>query len=89
MIQGRSNFVYRYIGEGATGNLYISYNLIDNPEYKDKVQPIHVDVNIVHNDVLDIHAFRAWMPVQKCSVYLCRRHEQRGGRQSEYRRFYA
>ena len=62
MIQGRSNFVYRYIGEGATGNLYISYNLIDNPEYKDKVQPIHVDVNIVHNDVLDIHAFRAWMP---------------------------
>ena len=32
MIQGRSNFVYRYIGEGATGNLFISYNLIDNPE---------------------------------------------------------
>ncbi len=62
MIQGRSNFVYRYIGEGATGNLYISYNLIDNPEYKDKVQPIHVNVNIVHNDVLDIEAFRKWMP---------------------------
>lgn len=62
MIQGRSNFVYRYIGEGATGNLYISYNLIENPEYKGKVQPIHVNVNIVHNDVLDINAFRAWMP---------------------------
>ena len=62
MIQGRSNFVYRYIGEGATGNLYISYNLIDTPEYKDKVQPIHVDVNIVHNDILDIDAFRSWMP---------------------------
>ena len=62
MIQGRSNFVYRYIGEGATGNLYISYNLIENPEYKDKVQPIHVNVNIVNNDVLDINAFRAWMP---------------------------
>ncbi len=62
MIQGRSNFVYRYIGEGATGNLYISYNLINNPEYKDKVQPIHVNVNIVHNDVLDIDAFRQWMP---------------------------
>lgn len=62
MIQGRSNFVYRYIGEGATGNLYVSYNLINNPEYKDKVQPIHVDVNIVHNDVLDIEAFRQWMP---------------------------
>ena len=62
MIQGRSNFVYRYTGEGATGNLYVSYNLIDNPEYKDKVQPIHVDVNIVHNDVLDVDAFRRWLP---------------------------
>ncbi|MCQ2347657.1 MAG: leucine--tRNA ligase [Paludibacteraceae bacterium] len=62
MIQGRSNFVYRYIGEGADGNLYISFNLIDRPEYKGKVQPIHVNVNIVHNDVLDINAFRAWMP---------------------------
>lgn len=62
MIQGRSNFVYRYIGKGATGNLFISYNLIDNPEYKDKVQPVHVDVNIVKNDILDIDAFRRWMP---------------------------
>ena len=62
MIQGRSNFVYRYIGENATGNLYVSYNLIDLPEYKDKVQPIHVDVNIVKNDILDIEAFRNWMP---------------------------
>ena len=62
MIQGRSNFVYRYIGEDATGNLYVSYNLIDLPEYKDKVQPIHVDVNIVKNDILDIEAFRNWMP---------------------------
>ncbi len=62
MIQGRSNFVYRYIGEGATGNLYISYNLIDNPEYKGKVQPIHVNVNIVKNDILDTDAFRKWMP---------------------------
>ena len=70
MIQGRSNFVYRYIGEGATGNLYISYNLIDNPEYKDKVQPIHVDVNIVHNDVLDINAFRNWMPEYKNAQFV-------------------
>ena len=62
MIQGRSNFVYRYIGEGATGNLYISYNLIDQPEYKGKVQPIHVNINLVKNDILDIEAFRAWMP---------------------------
>ncbi len=70
MIQGRSNFVYRYIGEGATGNLFISYNLIDNPEYKDKVQPIHVNVNIVKNDVLDIDAFRNWMPEFKNAQFI-------------------
>ena len=70
MIQGRSNFVYRYIGEGAKGNLYISYNLIDNPEYKDKVQPIHVDVNIVKNDILDIKAFRNWMPEYKNAEFV-------------------
>ena len=70
MIQGRSNFVYRYIGEGATGNLYISYNLLDNPEYKDKVQPIHVDVNIVDNDVLNITAFRNWMPEFKNAEFV-------------------
>ena len=70
MIQGRSNFVYRYIGEGATGNLYISYNLIDNPEYKEKVQPIHVNVNIVNNDVLDITAFRNWMPEFKNAEFV-------------------
>ncbi len=70
MIQGRSNFVYRYIGEGATGNLYISYNLIDNPEYKGKVQPIHVDVNIVKNDILDVMAFRNWMPEYKNAEFV-------------------
>ena len=70
MIQGRSNFVYRYIGEGATGNLFISYNLIDNPEYKDKVQPIHVNVNIVKNDVLDVDAFRNWMPEFKNAEFV-------------------
>ncbi|MBR1480613.1 MAG: leucine--tRNA ligase, partial [Paludibacteraceae bacterium] len=70
MIQGRSNFVYRYIGEGATGNLYISYNLIENPEYKGKVQPIHVNVNIVKNDVLDVAAFRNWMPEYKDAQFV-------------------
>ena len=70
MIQGRSNFVYRYIGEGATGNLFISYNLIDNPEYKGKVQPIHVNVNIVKNDVLDVDAFRNWMPEYKNAEFI-------------------
>ena len=70
MIQGRSNFVYRYIGEEATGNLYVSYNLIDSPEYKDKVQPIHVDVNIVKNDILDVEAFRNWMPEYKNAQFI-------------------
>ena len=70
MIQGRSNFVYRYVGEGATGNLFISYNLIDNPEYKGKVQPIHVNVNIVKNDVLDVDAFRNWMPEYKNAEFV-------------------
>ena len=70
MIQGRSNFVYRYIGEGATGNLYISYDLINQPEYKDKVQPIHVNVNIVSNDILDIDAFRNWMPEFKNAEFV-------------------
>ena len=70
MIQGRSNFVYRFTGEGATGNLFISYNLIDNPEYKGHVQPIHVDVNIVNNDILDINAFRAWNPEYKNAQFV-------------------
>lgn len=75
MIQGRSNFVYRLIG---SRNTYISYGLIDTPEYKDKVQPIHVNVNIVNNDILDTDAFRAWMPeyqdaefVLEDGVYRC------------------
>ena len=54
MIQGRSNFVYRVVGT----NKFVSYNLKDQYE----TQPIHVDVNIVSNDVLDIERFRAWMP---------------------------
>lgn len=54
MIQGRSNFVYRIIGT----NKYVSYNLKNQYE----TQPIHVNVNIVNNDVLDIEAFRNWMP---------------------------
>ena len=70
MIQGRSNFVYRYIGEGATGNLFISQNLIEQPEYKGKVQPIHVNVNIVHNDLLDIEAFREWLPEYKDASFV-------------------
>lgn len=57
MIQGRSNFVYRINGT----NKFVSLNLKDNYE----VTPIHVDVNIVANDVLDIDAFRNWRPEYK------------------------
>ncbi len=52
MIQGRSNFVYRVVGT----NKFVSYSLKDQYE----TQEIHVDVNIVKNDYLDLDAFRAW-----------------------------
>jgi len=54
MIQGRSNFVYRV----KDTNTFVSHGLKDNYD----VTPIHVDVNIVQNDILDIEAFRAWRP---------------------------
>lgn len=54
MIQGRSNFVYRINGT----NKFVSFNLKDQYD----TMEIHVDVNIVHNDMLDIEAFRAWNP---------------------------
>ena len=54
MIQGRSNFVYRI----KDTNTFVSLNL--SKEYD--VTPLHVDVNIVSNDVLDVDAFRAWRP---------------------------
>ena len=54
MIQGRSNFVYRI----KDTNTFVSLNL--SKEYD--VTPLHVDVNIVTNDILDIDAFRAWRP---------------------------
>ena len=56
MIQGRSNFVYR---SKADNNLYISKGLVKD---KDDVTAIHVDINIVDNDVLDIEKFRQWRP---------------------------
>ena len=54
MIQGRSNFVYRI----KDTNTFVSLNLAKDYD----VTPLHVDVNIVANDVLDIYAFRAWRP---------------------------
>lgn len=54
MIQGRSNFVYRI----KDTNTFVSYGLKNQYD----VTPIHVDVNIVSNDVLDLEAFKAWRP---------------------------
>ncbi|WP_195370516.1 MULTISPECIES: leucine--tRNA ligase [Parabacteroides] len=54
MIQGRSNFVYRI----KDTNTFVSLNLKDQYE----VTPIHVDVNIVSNDILDVEAFKNWRP---------------------------
>jgi len=56
-IQGRSNFVYRLIdNEGRGTNTFVSHGLIK--QYK--TSELHVDVNIVDNDILDIDKFRAW-----------------------------
>ncbi len=54
MIQGRSNFVYRI----KDTNTFVSHGLKDNYD----TTPIHVDVNIVSNDVLDIDRFKVWRP---------------------------
>jgi len=54
MIQGRSNFVYRINGT----NKFVSLNLKDKYETTE----IHVDVNIVDNDILDLDKFKAWRP---------------------------
>ena len=67
MIQGRSNFVYRLIGGN---NEFVSAELTEEPQYKGKTQPIHVDVNIVKNDILDDEAFRRWMPEYKDAQFI-------------------
>ncbi len=54
MIQGRSNYVYRINGT----NKFVSLNLKDQYETTE----LHVDVNIVSNDILDLEAFKAWRP---------------------------
>ncbi|MBP3795376.1 MAG: leucine--tRNA ligase, partial [Bacteroidales bacterium] len=54
MIQGRSNFVYRIVGT----NKFVSFGLKDQYETTE----IHVDINLVYNDRLDLEAFKAWRP---------------------------
>ena len=70
MIQGRSNFVYRIVGT----NTFVSCGLKDQYETTE----IHVDINIVYNDKLDLEAFRAWRPefadaefILEDGVYVC------------------
>ncbi|KAA8482068.1 leucyl-tRNA synthetase [Arcticibacter tournemirensis] len=59
MIQGRSNFVYRVINDDGVGtHVFVSYGLKD--QYK--TSHIHVDVNIVENEVLDLDKFRSFRP---------------------------
>ncbi len=62
MIQGRSNFIYRV----KNTNTYVSYNLREQYEYTQ----IHVDVNIVDNDMLDIEKFREWRPEFKDANFI-------------------
>ena len=62
MIQGRSNFVYRI----KDTNTFVSFGLKD--EYE--TTPIHVDVNIVQNDILDVEAFRSWRPEYKDAEFI-------------------
>ena len=62
MIQGRSNFVYMIPGT----NKFVSAGLKDQYE----TIPVHVDVNIVYNDKLDIDAFRAWRPDYKDAEFV-------------------
>jgi leucyl-tRNA synthetase len=65
MIQGRSNFVYRIKNTGGNP-IFVSNGLKDNYD----VTPIHVDINIVSNDVLDIEAFRKWNPEYKNAEFI-------------------
>lgn len=62
MIQGRSNFVYRI----KDTNTFVSFGLKDQYD----TTPIHVDVNIVKNDVLDVEAFKAWRPEYETSEFI-------------------
>ena len=62
MIQGRSNFVYRIVGT----NKFVSFGLKDRYETTE----IHVDINIVRNDRLDLEAFKAWRPEYKDAEFI-------------------
>ena len=62
MIQGRSNFVYRI----KDTNTFVSLGLKEQYD----TTPIHVDVNIVSNDILDVEAFKAWRPEYNTAEFI-------------------
>ncbi len=79
MVQGRSNFVNRVISQTITHkitretttvdkNTYISHDMII--DWEGSFQALHVDVNIVRNDILDTEAFRAWRPEFKDAQFI-------------------
>ncbi len=62
MIQGRSKLVYRIKG----GNVFVSHNLKEEYDYT----PIHVDVSLVENDILDTDAFKKWRPDYQSATFI-------------------
>ena len=62
MIQGRSNFVYRI----KDTNTFVSLGLKDQYD----TTPIHVDVNIVKNDILDVESFKSWRPEYNTAEFI-------------------
>ncbi len=78
LIQGRSNFVYRLKSDP---NTYVSHGL----KNKHEVQEIHVDVELVENDILDIEGFRAWRPENKNAKFLLEKADVNGNVHEMYR----
>lgn len=68
MIQGRSSLVYRI----QQSNTFVSLEKSGNYD----VTPIHVDVNIVENDILDIEAFKKWRPEFADAEFILNDHHQ-------------
>ena len=78
LIQGRSNFVYRLKSDPKT---FVSHGLRKKYESTE----LHVDVNLVHNDILDLEGFRNWRPEYKDAKFILETSEQGGNAQEIYR----
>ncbi|MGY6560431.1 MAG: leucine--tRNA ligase [Nitritalea sp.] len=75
MIQGRSNFVYRVKGQ----NTFVSYGLREQYD----TAAMHVDVSLVHQDVLDVERFKAWRPDLKEATFILEDGQYRCGAEVE------